>query len=352
MRNSMMISVQLAAVLLVGVCTASCGFKAKPAGAISQPLVGSVEVQVFPVANLTFKDKSGEDIRGEQFEDNQIFFWKEGFTPDEVKQVLAVSQDADKLVDEEFNLTTQQSPLIKECEAKGLNPASFEEELEGVQKTIDFHTGQASKHRRGLEEEEAKPADQQDQKKIDRFKKSLEKALNTIKEIQAKLEARNKEIDKEFEKVGLTSQWEELKSLKVKKEDFLRKTQDVAARLEAAADLTNAPKRVAFYLQNDGSFQGEMEGWDLKDGNGGQTYSTADGSIRSLKYAEYGGTFSWEIVGGELTYRFKMSRYRYKAADGRKYYKGKVLVFNAAGVEVRSGIVKMVDRPAKTTRSE
>lgn len=273
------------------------------------------------------------------FESNQLFMWNESPTGAQLGRVLEISLRADVIADQTFELKSEIDTLSVSFESSAGEPLpSFELRYGDARDTAKIWADQVAEEERELSELEKKqPRAPEDDERIAFLKGDIEANKKEWESAQAVVEG----LLKELEQKGAHIVFAQIVEKRTLRDTLNAEAEGLLKRVADLVDIYQPPSVVEFKLHADGvSFSGAIKSLDLKDGSGGRDYTTDNGGIKNLVYSVRGGTFEFELVGGDqATYHFKISRARPEAKDGRPSLKGKVFRTDASG-KVREGVAK------------
>lgn len=344
-------------VVLAGIAAllAGCG-KAKPAMATRDYLVAQ-ELRVFPPENLRLAN-------------NKFFLWKVEMTPEQASRAQAIARTLEELDSEavplnrrRLELESQMEPLQEDIRLlskhergmkrlvglseRNLNKlkkevSALEAQLEAQETGTPEATAEAQARHRQLWEKRARVA-------------ALEEQVEAARPV---LEGLEEEISGLRERLEPLQQ--ELETLEARQfEVELKGREKVEEIMEVVDWYQSPPTSVAFQFEKDGSVSAAISGWDLEDEAGPRNFSTEAGpvgvpTIRNVRYTPLGGVFEFEVLVFENddpsrlreSYEFRISRTRYDATDGRRYFTGEITRKRQVGdqLEVRRGVAKLIDR--------
>jgi hypothetical protein len=290
-----------------------------------------LEVATYPAATLREQDLLFDDV--------QIFLWKPETQPNEVTAVIDSSLTVDRLTDETVTIKAEQKKLRHEFSEKSINVDETDQLVKDAVDRKKAFEEQLADVRTQLAREESRTP--RNEAKVEQLRKKLIR-------LEEKIQEQDTAMADALEAVraaGLEAAWAKWSTQSQRRGVIAEDLQRLANTISESVELFQPAKRVQFYPPSDGgAWSAEIESWDLGDGRGGMVYSTADGTIRNVAYAEVGGVFSFEVVTPDATFRFRLARARAGAPDGRTYLKGKVWRTSTDGVgpASRLGVAKIV----------
>lgn len=352
MLNALNLFLALAAILVLVGCGQADSVRAK------QELVVPVALKAFPA----------EDWR---LVNNKFFLWGENLTAEEVSRVKAIADRIDELDSlavplnrKRFALESQIEPLESDIELLEDQHYSLDELVQNTRTSLGEAETNLSGLKKDLDEERSKPQPAEDV--IRSLESKLAAAQAVVTTLQSQLE-QEQAVEEEMREKIVELQ-EELEPIQEELDAVNEKQFPIEiegqAKVEEITQLVHwykdQPSSVAFKFQEDGSISASIEGWNLGDNQGQRRFSTRKGvndkvTMGNVSYEPLGGVFEFEAYVYEdpaknerlrETYAFKISRSKYNAEDGRKFFTGEITRtrLTANGTEVRRGIAKLVDR--------
>jgi hypothetical protein len=235
--------------------------------------------------------------------------------------VVKASLELQDAKDQCFVTNRDRKALHDRFTALGLDPDQVVDDLDG----LAAKQTQLDQVAQKLATELAKPADQQNPALIQRLTARRDLLKGQIDTVNAE---KQKVADAHLD--GDLAGWKQSAQLVA---DHQSSSQQVLNSLDPLVWLYNATGiTMSFEFPSDGSIRAAIRNWDLSsihdpdtaDSSGVSDFSTDNGAIGKVTYAEHGGVFTFEVYAPTATFYFKMFRTRYRDVDGRIHFSGEI----------------------------
>ncbi|MBI2604520.1 MAG: hypothetical protein HYW49_00420 [Deltaproteobacteria bacterium] len=290
-----------------------------------------VEPASFDIVPVTAPTVSTYEAQDVLLSNNKMFLWRDDMSSAHVATAQRVSRELDALDERAFPLSNRKFKLEKDFEP-------VQRKLRAANGRLSFIQTRTAKLNKDREAELQKPEPSQDKiRKIDEELASLQNEKPAREAEKAEAEQVLKPVQEEISKID-----EQLLDIERSGTVKVREISDAVVWFQDQ-DLTT----VSFRREEDGSLYVAITDWKLSENEAAKSFSTADGTIRNVKYVPRGGIYEFEVADENTTYWFKVSRFRPNDPFGRMIFTGDLekreLLENGA-TKVTKGIAKFIDR--------
>ncbi|MCC7442172.1 MAG: hypothetical protein IT285_11090 [Bdellovibrionales bacterium] len=349
MRDSILKSVAaIAGAAFLGGCLEVTPAKVKRIG------VEAVNIQTFAPSNYQVEPSTG--LPTVTLRNVKVFLWLgEQPEPTKVSSVKVISREVDRLDDVGFDLTAERLALETQADSAYLRWMEGGEEFSRAER-------ERNTAKRRLDAELAKPAEQQDQVKVQQYRDQITAAEGKMAAAQTKIDQAL--ADAAAANLDLEQVAAQIAEIEAKVGENTALGQSQVDQLTEVVDFySQQPESIRIEFLGDDRVNVSVKEWDVcllykafqeenvvVDPNlGGEwdercvTYEVTDTS-----YEPFGGRVKFTVKAGTgAEFRFNLVRTRYADRYQRVFFQGRVegrFTLTDGRVLVRTGIAKLVDK--------